>query len=266
MEDQTMKTNYEQLINNFEALNLHTMAENISSCIDAITTKKSPVVEALLSLTEQEIKTQNNNAALACIKVANFPFIKTFEDFDFEFQPSIDKESILDFASLRFLTNKENIIFIGPPGVGKTHLSVSIGIEVAKHRNLVYFISCHELLIRLTKAYTEQKLEKYIKNLNKYKLLIIDEVGYLPLDTHAANLLFQLVTRRYEKSSIIFTTNKPLSEWGEVFGDSVIANAILDRILHHSYVVNISGKSYRLKNMIVDNDSNSIQKYNLLRF
>ena len=131
------------------------------------------------------------------------------------------------------LRKKENIIFIGSPGVGKTHLATSIGIEAASMRTSTYFIGCNDLVLQLKKAHIENRLEQRLKFFSKYKLLIIDEVGFLPLDTESSNLLFQLIARRYEKNSTIITTNKSLSRWGEVFGDPVIANAILDRLLHH---------------------------------
>lgn len=188
----------------------------------------------------------------ACVKVANFPFIKRLSDFDFSFQPSINKEQIMNFKYLQFLEKKENIIFIGSPGVGKTHLATAIGIEAASMRTSTYFIGCNDLVLQLKKAHIENRLEQRLKFFSKYKLLIIDEVGFLPLDTESSNLLFQLIARRYEKNSTIVTTNKSLSRWGEVFGDPVIANAILDRLLHHSTVINIVGRSYRTKDIIDD--------------
>ena len=190
----------------------------------------------------------------ACVKVANFPFLKTFEDFNFNFQPSINKEQILDFKYFKFIENKENSIFIGSPEVGKTHLATSIGIEAAKARVSTYFISCGDLLLQLKRAHLENRLEQRIKFFSKYKLLIIDEVGFLPLDIESSNLLFQLIAKRYEKNSTIVTTNKPLSRWGEIFGEPVSANAILDRLLHHSNVINIVGRSYRIKDIIEDDN------------
>ena len=184
------------------------------------------------------------------IQFAGFPFIKSFEDFDFSFQPSINKEEILDFKNLRFLEKSENILFVGSPGVGKTHLATAIGLENARNNHSTYFINCNDLIQVLKKAFLQNRLEDKLKTLSKYKLLIIDEIGYLPIDIEGANLLFQLINRRYEKNSIIITTNKPFSKWGELFGDATIANAILDRLLHHSHIINITGNSYRLKDRI----------------
>ena len=201
----------------------------------------------MYELTNLEIQEREDRATHACVRVANFPYRKELKDFDFSFNPKINKEKILDFKHLRFIENKENILFLGVPGVGKTHLATSIGIEAAKNRKITYFINCHDLILQLKRAKLENRLETRLKFFSKYKVLIIDEVGYLPIDKEGANLLFQLINKRYENSSTIITTNKPFSEWGEVFGDSVLASAILDRLLHHSHVINIVGSSYRLK-------------------
>ena len=178
------------------------------------------------------------------------PYEKTFDEFDFGFQPSINKREIEDYMTLRFMESNENIIFVGSSGTGKTHLATAIGVEAAKHRKSVYFISCQDLMIQLRKAEHENRLDQRLKSFTRYKLLIIDEIGYINMDKESANLFFQLVSRRYEQKSTIITTNKSLSKWGEIFGEPVIANAILDRLLHHSHVVSIVGPSYRLKDVL----------------
>ncbi len=196
-----------------------------------------------------EIEKANNQlrAVNACVKVANFPFIKTMEDFDFSFQPALNKKQLLEFTSLGFIERKENILFVGSSGVGKTHLATSIGIECARNRYSTYFVSFENLMNQLKRALLENRLEARMKFFSKYKILIIDEIGYMPIDTDSANLFFQLIAKRYEKHCTIITTNTPFSKWGEIFGSPTLANAILDRLLHHSSVISIKGPSYRLK-------------------
>lgn len=241
---------YNKVENNLEILGLNLIKANLEQYIIFIGEGKKDIVEALYELTNFELELRKERAMNACVKVANFPAIKTFEDFNFEFQPSINKEQITNFKYLKFIENQENIIFIGSPGVGKTHLATSIGVEAAKTRISTYFITCNDLVFQLKRALIENRLEQRIKFFTRYKLLIIDEVGFLPLDIESSNLIFQLIAKRYEKCSTIITTNKPLSRWGETFGDPVIANAILDRLLHHSHVINIVGRSYRTKDIV----------------
>ena len=247
-----MDNNFTRTLNNFETLNMPEFRANIERYISYVEFGEKTMVDALYELTELEMELRTKRAMNACVKVANFPYIKRLSDFDFSFQPSINKDQIMNFKYLQFLEKKENIIFIGSPGVGKTHLATAIGIEAASMRTSTYFIGCNDLVLQLKKAHIENRLEQRLKFFSKYKLLIIDEVGFLPLDTESSNLLFQLIARRYEKNSTIITTNKSLSRWGEVFGDPVIANAILDRLLHHSHVINIVGRSYRTKDIIDD--------------
>ena len=250
-------SNYNKLLNNLEKLKLDKFKENLNTYIDLINDKKINIVDTLYKLTEEELMLKTEKAIHGCVKVANFPFLKTLDDYHFSFQPSINKEKILELKNLRFLENKENILFIGSPGVGKTHLATAIGIETAKNRQITYFINCNDLINNLKKAYQENRLEERLKFYNKYKLLIIDEVGFLPIDKDGANILFQLINMRYEKKSIIITSNIPFGKWSETFGDPVLANAILDRLLHHCHVFNINGKSYRTKDILDTNEENN---------
>jgi DNA replication protein DnaC len=243
-------SNYNKLLNNLEKLKLNKFRNNIDEYIDMVNNKKKDFVEALYDLTSYEIDYLDEMAIYGCVRTANFPYQKTLDDYDFSFQPSINKDQILDFKNLRFLKNKENIIFVGSPGVGKTHLATAIGMEAAKNRQITYFINCNDLISNLKKAHLENRLDDRLRLYTKYKVLIIDEVGFLPIDKLGANLLFQLINKRYEKSTTIITTNQPFSKWADTFGDAVLANAILDRLLHHSYVFNINGKSYRTKDVL----------------
>ena len=242
--------NYNQLLNNFETLKLEKMKEYYPKYVDFATKNNKTLTEALLDLTKKEIEYRDERASQIQITVSAFPFKKELEDFDFDYQPSINKQEIMELNNLGFLERHENILFVGPSGVGKTHLATSIGITAAKKRYSVYFISCHDLITQLNKAHFENKLEARIKHFCRYELLIIDEIGYLPVDKQGANLFFQLIAKRYEKHSTIITTNQTFNKLGEVFSDTVLANAILDRLLHHSTVINIKGTSYRIKDKL----------------
>lgn len=240
---------YAKLLNNLEELKLEKMHSYIPTYLDTVAKDGTSVLEALVHLTDKEVKHKNLMASKIQITVAGFPFIKRYDEYDYDFQPSVSKNQIKDLCSLRFIENKENILFYGTPGVGKTHLATAIGIEAASKRQLTYFISCHDLIQNLRKAYHENRLENRLKHYSKYKVLIIDEIGYLPVDQLGANLFFQLITKRYENTSTIITTNQPFSKWGDVFSDMTLANAILDRLLHHSHIIKIVGPSYRTKDV-----------------
>ena len=242
-----MTSSYTQLVKNLEYLKLKQMITHLDDVIDFINANNVSFVEGLTKLTTHEIDFKEANMIRSMVKVGAFPHRKELRDFDFEFQQSINKQQMLDFATLRFLELKENIVFLGPSGVGKTHLATSIGIAAAKKRYSTYFIKCHDLIQQLKKANLENRLDARLKHFTKYRLLVIDELGYLPINKDDSKLFFQLIDMRYEKKSTILTTNINFNNWDEVFYDAVIASAILDRILHHANVVSISGKSYRLK-------------------
>jgi len=241
------KTNYQQLLQNLEYLKLKQMTLHLNEVIDFSVNNQLSFIDTLIKLTNYEIDVREQNMTQAMVKVGAFPHRKEITDFDFDFQPSINRQQILDFLTLRFLDENENIVFLGTSGVGKTHLATSIGIAAAKKRTSTYFIKCHDLIQNLKKARLENRLESRLKHYSKYKLLIIDEIGYLPIDAEDAKLFFQLVDMRYEKKSTILTTNVNFKEWDKIFQETKIANAILDRILHHATVVSIVGDSYRLK-------------------
>ena len=249
---------YNKLLNNLEILKLDKIKECYPNYVDTAVNKT--LTESLLELTNKEIKYRDERASEIQITVSAFPFRKEIEDFDFDYQPSINKQQILELNNLGFLSKHENILFVGPSGVGKTHLATSLGITAAKKRYSVYFISCHDLITQLNKAHFENKLDARIKHFCRYELLIIDEIGYLPVDKQGANLFFQLIAKRYEKHSTIVTTNQTFNKWGEVFSDNVLANAILDRLLHHSIIINIKGTSYRIKDKLEHWEDSSSEK------
>ncbi len=249
-----MSTAYQQLINNLDYLKLGEMKLHLNEIIDNANQGNVSLVDSLIKLTNYEVDHKETNTVNAMVKTGAFPHKKTLEDFDFDFQPTINKAEIDDLASLRFVTNNENIVFLGNSGTGKTHLATSIGIIAAKNRISTYFIKCNDLIVQLHKARLENRLDARIKNYCKYKVLIIDEIGYLPIDEEDAKLFFQLIDKRYETKSTIFTTNINFNNWDEVFKDTMIASAILDRVLHHAHVVTITGKSYRLKDYMKDDD------------
>jgi DNA replication protein DnaC len=182
------------------------------------------------------------------LRQSRFPWIKTLEQFDFAFQPSLDRRQVRELAGLSFIERAENIVVLGPPGVGKTHLSVALGVKAVEAGYSVVFHTLETLMTRLTRAQHENRLEATLKQLTYPKLLILDELGYLPLSSQEASLFFRLVVRRYERGSVILTSNKSFVDWAEIFaGDHALATALLDRLLHHATTLNIKGESYRLK-------------------
>lgn len=198
-------------------------------------------------LLDAEIEARNHRLLQARMRMAGFPYTKTLSQFDFSFQPSIDERQVRELQTLRFAQEASNIILLGPPGVGKTHLAVGLAIEAIRGGFGAYFVTAYNMVNALGKAARDGKLDTKLRSYLTPKVLVIDEVGYLPLDALGATIFFQLISARYERGSIILTSNKSYTDWGPIFGETTIATAILDRLLHHSTTVNIRGESYRLK-------------------
>lgn len=204
-------------------------------------------LEAIDALLAEEFTLRENRRVKTALVMARLSTIKTLAGFDFSFQPSLDKNRIMALAELKFIDRAEVLHLIGPPGTGKSHLSVALGVEAIKAARSVYFTTLADLVSVLIKAEREGSLREKIRFLCRFALLIVDEIGYLPVTPGGGNLFFQLVNARYEKGAMILTSNRGFAEWGEVFGDPVVATALLDRLLHHAIVIQIEGSSYRLR-------------------
>ena len=203
--------------------------------------------EFLAACLQREVAARESHGGEGRIRAARFPARKSLEDFDYDHQRSLKREVITHLGTLDFVTAKDNVVFLGPPGTGKTHLSTGLGIRACQAGHRVAFATAAQWVARLADAHHAGTLEAELIKLGRVPLLIIDEVGYIPFEAEAANLFFQLVSSRYERASLIVTSNKPFGRWGEVFGDDTVAAAMIDRLVHHAEVIALKGDSYRLK-------------------
>lgn len=242
-----MSADHATLLGWLSRLHLTAIRDQLDSLLDEAARRELTLRETLGFLCEREIARRDERRITMAGKIAHFPAVRELDGFDYAAQPSIDPRQLRELAACRWVAHGEAVLLLGPPGVGKTHLAIGLGRAAIREGYSVLFVTAQALVAGLLKGHSEGRLDERLGFYAKPKLLIIDELGYLPFDPNAAHLFFQLVSRRYERGSLLLTSNRSVGEWGTVFADPVVATAILDRLLHHSHVVTIRGDSYRLR-------------------